>query len=84
VNFAFLSDKLSKLLYGTLPNNNKEKCLTPTRKPITAFGMILYLNFEKIMEYFAQKSDKNLIRLGLVYIFRIKYIIYTAYDGLLD
>jgi hypothetical protein len=34
VNLAFLNVKLSKLLYGTLPNN-KEKCLTPTRKLIT-------------------------------------------------
>jgi hypothetical protein len=46
--------------------------------------MILYLNFEKIMVYFAQKSDKNLIKLGLAYIFKIKYILYTVYDGLLD
>jgi len=34
--------------------------------------MILYLNFE-ILEYFAQKSDKLVIRLGLVHIFRIIY-----------
>jgi len=34
VNFALLNDKLAKMLYGMLPNNNKEKCLTPTRKPI--------------------------------------------------
>jgi hypothetical protein len=51
--------------------------------PHKAFGIILFLNLEKIMEYFAQKSD-NLIRLGLVYILKIKYVTYRVYDGLLD
>jgi len=46
--------------------------------PHKSFGMILYLNFE-IMEYYAQKSDKNVIGLGLVYIFKIKYIYIYIY-----
>jgi hypothetical protein len=49
---VFLNYKLSKLLYGTLPNNNKEKCLTPTRKPITG------KNYKKKKSTINQKNAK--------------------------